>query len=77
MFVHVVTELWVATDPEGGSTDDVLAVFASAKDAESLVWRMEEEAEHRYDVKAGYGTYRYYVTALPVIPEDAEVKDYA
>ena len=77
MFVHVVTELWVATDPEGGSTDDVLAVFASAKDAESLVWRMEKAAPNRYEVEAGWGTYRYYVTAMLVIPENAKVKDYA
>lgn len=77
MFVHVVTELWVATDPEGGSTDDVLAVFASAKDAESLVWLLELEAPNRYDVEAGWGTYRYSVTAMPLLPENEEVKDYA
>jgi len=77
MFVHLVTEVWVSSDPEGGSSDDPLAVFASLADAETYVWSMEEKAPENWAVKAGMGTLHYFVMTMPMIEENAKVEDYA
>jgi len=66
MFVYLVTEVWVASDPEGGSTDEYVEVFASMADADTFIWRMEEKAADNWAVKAGMGSLHYFVMEMKV-----------
>ena len=65
MFVHVVTEVWRGSNPEGHTDGQVIAVFASMGDAESFVWDAEESHGD---------SFAYFVSAMPVVPENGKVE---